>query len=44
MQGWFMKRIIYIPFDHLHRTFGALKGADPAVDVIAMVELVVRLP
>ena len=39
-----MKRIIYIPFDHLHRTFGALKGADPAVDVIAMVELVVRLP
>lgn len=33
-----MKRIIYIPFDHLHRTFGALKGADPAVDVIAMVE------
>ena len=35
-----MKRIIYIPFDHLHRTFGALKGADPAVDVIAMVESV----
>ena len=33
-----MKRIIYIPFDHLHRTFGALKGADPAHDVIAMVE------
>ena len=33
-----MKRIIYIPFDHLHRNFGALKGADPSVDVIAMVE------
>jgi len=33
-----MKRIIYIPFDHLHRDYGALKGADPAVDVIAMVE------
>ena len=23
-----MKRIIYIPFDHLHRKFGALKDAD----------------
>jgi len=33
-----MKRIIYIPFDHLHRSFGALQGADPAHDVIAMVE------
>jgi deoxyribodipyrimidine photolyase-related protein len=33
-----MKRIIYIPFDHLHRNFGALKNADPAVDVIALVE------
>ena len=33
-----MKRIIYIPFDHLHRSFGALQGADPATDVIAMVE------
>lgn len=33
-----MKRIIYIPFDHLHRDFGALKGADPATDLIAMVE------
>ena len=33
-----MKRIIYIPFDHLHRNFGALKSAEPAVDVIAMVE------
>jgi deoxyribodipyrimidine photolyase-related protein len=33
-----VKRIIYIPFDHLHRNFGALKGADPKQDVIAMVE------
>ena len=33
-----MKRIIYLPFDHLHRNFGALKQADPKVDVIAMVE------
>ena len=33
-----MKRIIYIPFDHLHRSFGALQGADPSTDVIAMVE------
>ena len=33
-----MKRIIYIPFDHLHRNFGALKEADPNSDVIAMVE------
>lgn len=33
-----MKRIIYIPFDHLHRNFGALKDADPKNDVIAFVE------
>ena len=33
-----MKRIIYIPFDHLHRKFGALKEADPKTDVIAFVE------
>ena len=31
-------RIIYIPFDHLHRGYGALKNADPKTDVIAMVE------
>jgi hypothetical protein len=24
-----MPRLIYVPFDHLHRNFGALKGADP---------------
>jgi deoxyribodipyrimidine photolyase-related protein len=33
-----MRRIIYIPFDHLHRNFGALKDADPKNDVIALVE------
>ncbi len=33
-----MKRIIYIPFDHLHRNFGALKDSDPKNDVIAMIE------
>ena len=35
-----MKRIIYIPFDHLHRKFGALKDADPKADLIAFVESV----
>ena len=33
-----MKRIIYLPFDHLHRNYGALKGADPKSDLIAFVE------
>ena len=33
-----MKRINYIPFDHLHRKFGALKDSDPKTDVIAFVE------
>ena len=33
-----MRRIIYIPFDHLHRNYGALKDADPKHDVIALVE------
>jgi deoxyribodipyrimidine photolyase-related protein len=33
-----MKRIIYIPFDHLHRYYGALKGADPKSDLIVLVE------
>ena len=31
-------RIIYIPFDHLHRQFGALKLADKKHDVIVLVE------
>jgi len=33
-----MARIIYVPFDHLHRDFGALKQADSKTDVIALVE------
>jgi len=33
-----MNRIIYIPFDHLHRNYGALKKANPKEDVIALVE------
>ena len=33
-----MKRIIYIPFDHLHRNYGVLKDADPKTDLIAFVE------
>ena len=33
-----MKRIIYLPFDHLHRNYGALKGADPKSDLIVLVE------
>ena len=33
-----MKRIVYVPFDHLHRNFGALKEADPTSDVVAIIE------
>jgi len=33
-----MKRMIYIPFDHLHRKFGALKDANSQEDVIALIE------
>jgi deoxyribodipyrimidine photolyase-related protein len=33
-----MSQLIYIPFDHLHRKFGALKNADAKQDVIVMVE------
>ena len=33
-----MKRIIYLPFDHLHRNYGALKGADPKNDLIVLIE------
>jgi deoxyribodipyrimidine photolyase-related protein len=33
-----MKRIIYIPFDHLNQKYGALKNANPREDVIALVE------
>ncbi len=33
-----MKRIIYIPFDHLNQKYGALAKADPKEDLIAFVE------
>ena len=33
-----MKRLLYIPFDHLHPNYGVLVGADPSSDVIVMVE------
>ncbi len=33
-----MKRIIYIPFDHLHRNYGALKSADVQNDAVVLVE------
>ena len=33
-----VKRIIYVPFDHLNLKYGALKDSDPRTDVIAMVE------
>ena len=33
-----MKRVIYIPFDHLHPKYGALKDADPKSDLIVLVE------
>ena len=33
-----MKRILYLPFDQLHRKYGVLKGADPESDLIVMVE------
>ena len=33
-----MKRILYIPFDHLHRDYGVLRDADPASDVVVLVE------
>ena len=31
-------RLIYLPFDHLNRNYGALKNADKARDLIVMVE------
>jgi deoxyribodipyrimidine photolyase-related protein len=33
-----MQRILYIPFDQLHRNYGVLKNADKSTDVIAMIE------
>lgn len=33
-----MNRAIYIPFDQLHRGYGALKNADPKSDLIILIE------
>lgn len=33
-----MKRILYVPIDHLNRDYGVLKTADPATDQIVIVE------
>ena len=33
-----MRRLLYIPFDHLHRGYGVLKSADPKTDVVVLVE------
>ncbi len=33
-----MKRILYVPFDQLHRRYGILKKANPQEDLIVMVE------
>ena len=33
-----MERILYIPFDHLHRHYGVLAKADPKTDLVVMVE------
>ena len=33
-----MKRILYIPFDHLHRDYGVLKGSNPENDVVVLIE------
>jgi len=33
-----MERILYIPFDHLHRHHGVLAKADPKTDLVVMVE------
>ena len=32
------KRLLYIPFDHLHREYGVLKDADPKRDLLLFVE------
>jgi deoxyribodipyrimidine photolyase-related protein len=32
------KRLIFVAFDHLNASFGALKNADPKTDAIVMVE------
>jgi deoxyribodipyrimidine photolyase-related protein len=38
VQGLMKTKLIFIPFDHLNKDFGALKKANPKTDVIAIVE------
>lgn len=33
-----MSRILLIPFDHLHRSYGVLRDSDPARDIVLFVE------
>lgn len=33
-----MQRLLYIPFDHLHRNYGVLRDSDPSRDVVLFVE------
>jgi deoxyribodipyrimidine photolyase-related protein len=33
-----MERILYIPFDHLHRQYGVMKSSNPASDLVLLVE------
>ena len=33
-----MDRILYIPFDHLHRDYGVLKDSNPKSDLVVLVE------
>lgn len=33
-----MKRILYIPFDHLHRDYGVLREANPKENLVVLVE------
>ena len=33
-----MQRILYIPFDHLHREYGVLRDSDPERDLVLLVE------
>jgi deoxyribodipyrimidine photolyase-related protein len=33
-----VKRILYIPFDHLHSKYGVMRGANPKEDLVVLVE------
>jgi deoxyribodipyrimidine photolyase-related protein len=38
MPRWQVKRILYLPFDQLHKEYGVLREANPESDLIVMVE------